>query len=260
MEDDHDLTASIEDAARTSGAVNKALGNPIALLLGPSAKLIGERWGEKTEAWLTRKQKENIEAKIERAEAERPVSLGPNTTPRQIGAMIEWTHFAKDIDETVQPTLALLWSKALVDITQSNFVLLDALSDMKESEIKKFMRGGTLRPQELIEFETRGLLRRDYPSKTLTLRQRLEPLLWSALVVIGMNIGLVLAKAPNEMYLSNVLLGIGVATILMFSMMLTRETVRWKITLTNLGHAVLRQAGVDELPYFSLDANKRPFY
>ncbi|MEP0190111.1 MAG: hypothetical protein ABJE00_06830, partial [Erythrobacter sp.] len=67
MIDGSDWSDEVAGTAKAAQEVDKAMGQPMALLLGPTFKLIGEHWGKKTEAYLNAKQAENIEDKIEGA-------------------------------------------------------------------------------------------------------------------------------------------------------------------------------------------------
>ena len=85
-------------------SVDKALGNPIKELLEPSAKILGEHWAQKLSHWLTPKETESVESHVEEARRFLTDNRLVEPTPRQIGALIEWTDYAKSIDAVEQPT------------------------------------------------------------------------------------------------------------------------------------------------------------
>ncbi|MEO9630704.1 MAG: hypothetical protein ABJG14_09730 [Sulfitobacter sp.] len=158
MIDGSDWSDEVAGTAKAAQEVDKAMGQPMALLLGPTFKLIGEHWGKKTEAYLNAKQAENIEDKIEGALEAGPILLGNKASPRQIAALVEWTDAARDVDRIENPELSKAWSQALRDISEQNYTLLDALAKLSEADIEILKAGGTLTQNQLKKFTNLGLI------------------------------------------------------------------------------------------------------
>ncbi|WP_281856127.1 hypothetical protein [Litoreibacter halocynthiae] len=164
MTDNNDFSDEVSESAKAAQDVDKALGSPMALLLGPTFKLIGEHWGKKTDAFLNPKQIENLENKIAIAQERGPLLLGNDTKPRQIAALIEWTDAAHDVDGDQKPQLSQAWGKALRDITEQNYILLDSLAKLDEGDITILKEGGVLSKEQLENFTTIGLIEEVRPS------------------------------------------------------------------------------------------------
>lgn len=182
-----DESQSAEDVSSTAKAaqnVDKALGSPLSLLLGPSFKLVGAHLGKKTEAWLNSKQQENVVRKVSTLQAGGSLDFGEEPTPRQIGALIEWTHAAKDVDDRTQATLAGAWVKALRDIAGQNYVLLDALHSFNEQELAVFLSGGELSADQVDDFAKIGLLEvvHETPSLRFTMKNVASLLIVNTLI------------------------------------------------------------------------------
>lgn len=159
MVEENDLTKEVVDSSKALQEADKALGRPMSLLLGPSFKLIGEHWGKKTENWLNRQQVENVKKKIDSAAKDGNLDLGNESTPRQIGALIEWTHLASDVDEDEQPLLSIAWTSALVDISKNQYGLLDTLSRLDEETIELVVSGGEISRESERKLVDCGIIR-----------------------------------------------------------------------------------------------------
>lgn len=184
MQDDIDFSGEVSEVAKAAQETDKALGGPISLLLGPSFKLIGEHWGKKTEAWLSPKQVANLEETI--TKAEKTFDPQREVSPRQIGALIEWTHRARNVEPSSAPNLSLAWSKALDDILEANFSLLDKLANVEEGDINVLLNGGTLEVSQLDKLSELGLLRCNSVTNSY----------WGELFMLGLTAALFYAFFP----------------------------------------------------------------
>ena len=70
------------------------------------------------------------------------LALSPTEiSPRQFGALLEWTDSAKLINSTADPQLSSAWAAALVNVFDHNYALLDALEDLDEETYIAFVSG-----------------------------------------------------------------------------------------------------------------------
>lgn len=170
MSDEKDISAETSETAKAVQDVDKALGSPLSLLLGPTFKLIGEHWGKKADAYLNPKQVENLEEKITIAKEGGPLLLGNETKPRQIAALMEWTDAAHDVDGTTKPQLSKAWARALRDISEQNYTLLDSLAKLDEDDVNLLRSGGALTKDQFLKLQKIGVLERP---KSITLFWRI---------------------------------------------------------------------------------------
>jgi hypothetical protein len=190
MTSESDISDEVSETAKAVQDVDKALGSPMSLLLGPTFKLIGEHWGKKTDSYLNPKQVENLEEKIAIAQQDGPLLLGNDTSPRQVAGLIEWTDAARTIDSKTEPLLSAAWILALKDISKKNYLLLDALSKLDESDLHTLQERDTFTRLEVAKFTELGLIEpidnvRKGAAKREFVRLILFGLLMAPLIALG---------------------------------------------------------------------------
>lgn len=144
MNEGPDFTDEVTDVAKATQEVGKAIGNPISLLLGPSARVLGEHWAERLRAKISQKEQENLEEHIRSARPQLPDPSLIDITPTKIGALLEWTDQAKIITSTKTSNLASAWQLALADLLRDDFDLLTALPNIDEAALNQFVNGKRL--------------------------------------------------------------------------------------------------------------------
>jgi hypothetical protein len=135
--------ASIPGLAGAAVAV--ANSKPFTSLFGPSAKALGEYWGEITEAKVEgwrRKRVENTAAHVERVMALDGEHSAPYTEERA-RLQDEWRESAEKIDPEHEPEIAALWEGLLSSIMRGDAYagdMLAALQALRASDAWLLMR------------------------------------------------------------------------------------------------------------------------
>lgn len=271
MNDQPDISDEVSETAKAVQDVDKALGNPISLVLGPSAKLIGEHLGRKTAAWLSPKQTENVRQAIAEAEQTRQIEFTDDITPRQIGALIEWTGYVKDVDRDQQPLLTQAWSQALEDISRQNYVLIDALSKLEEEQIDRFLSGGTISEEHAEYFSRIGMMTTeeepDIPNPLssiilLAFGLSLLSIIISGIIFLSIKVFAIETgrqTASDIFSLAIPIAGMSIVTLLASdfafkTIPIFKRYARIDKTgkLTNLGRLVLERLGIKEIPDYKI--------
>ncbi|MBO9467051.1 hypothetical protein J7443_17540 [Tropicibacter sp. R15_0] len=78
--------------------------------------------------------------------------------PQKVAALIEWTHYAKSINQEANPELSEAWRCALTDIFDENFELIGVLSKFSEQQVKLLSEGGKVPTDFLDRAANLGLL------------------------------------------------------------------------------------------------------
>lgn len=171
-EDGRDI---LDDAERAGTALGKlgAFGT-VNLLFGPSAKVLGEHWAERLNAKIDAKQKSNLDQLIHEASPQLPQTEAIEISPSKVGALLEWTHNAKDVEREKSPQLYEAWKQALVDLASDSFELVSVLSDLNEVEINQLIEGGEIDCKSFQKFKKSGFLNAEETTKGYHQRAILE--------------------------------------------------------------------------------------
>jgi len=280
MNDETDLSEVVTSNAKAIQSVDKAAGGVMNALLGPTAKLLGDRLAEKTDSWLNAKQRDNIQSKIESAQDSKSISFDSGASPRQMGALIEWTEPVKDIEDRDSPRLSHAWSQALNDIAEQNFTLLDALRRVTEADIDILLRGGKLEHSSakrlndynIIQYETKDY---DGPWAETFAFFSLAFILICAVSAANEGTNFILFLDENDLPDTIGPLPIGIVRLLVFvaSGAITyfftdkifakikrfannHKQRKFDIELTNIGREALSRLGVEEIPVYYVRGKK----
>lgn len=123
---------AVANAAQKAGLIKD--------LLGPSAKVLGNHWGKRTQEYVdgleARRQKNVTEhyERVKKVGKVEPPRNGP--TERQFTAILEWTHQAQTVDPEEEPELAAMWQSLLSDIYKN-----DPYSEEIQAVLKNMTRG-----------------------------------------------------------------------------------------------------------------------
>ena len=155
-DDEIDILEEAADAAKTAQEFGKI--GALNLLLGPSAKVLGEHWAKKISAKISEVEQKNLQDHLQ---ATQDLRIDPEiieVSPQKVGALIEWTVSAKKINQLEAPDLAKAWQKALVELLRDNYELLSSLTKMNERVLEHFKRGGEIPPSSFDELKEIGLM------------------------------------------------------------------------------------------------------
>ncbi|MEP3945256.1 hypothetical protein [Ascidiaceihabitans sp.] len=165
MNDEPDLTDEITESAKAAQEVGKVVGNPLSLLLGPAAKVLGEHWAKSLQTRLTIKETSNVRAIIESAQPDLPNPGEVEFSPQKFAALLEWTDFAKSLETETSPKLAEAWRLALIDLLNENFELVSNISKFDEKDFERFKTGDLVNHSCIEKFERLGLITSEVVAK-----------------------------------------------------------------------------------------------
>jgi len=158
MNEEQSFTDEVTHTAIAAQEVGKAVGNPLYILLGPSAKVLGEHWANKLQSKISSKEKQNLEHHIAEANAILPSPEAMEITPTKIGALLEWTNSAKRVSFAEESKVSYAWQLALADLLKDDFDLLSALPDMDEETLTAFLDRHKLNRDCALKLKRMGLI------------------------------------------------------------------------------------------------------
>ncbi|MEP3889018.1 MAG: hypothetical protein ABJN69_01050 [Hellea sp.] len=132
-------------------------------LLGPSAKIIGNYWGEKTKHAIERLRMKNLQSHVDKVTNKQPIKM-IDVTPRKASQLERWADNAKDIDAD-EPEAAI-WQAVLDEIMRENTdnILLSAAEELNAKDLESLEALSRDKDSRLIygnfrKLETLGLVR-----------------------------------------------------------------------------------------------------
>ena len=94
----------VSDASKAAQEIQK--GFFLNELLGPAAKVIGQRWAQNLTNYYSKKDRENLEAHVNQATPMLPKPEDVVVSPSLVGELLDWTDFARRVDPITETELA----------------------------------------------------------------------------------------------------------------------------------------------------------